>query len=358
MSKSRICPACEARLPAGATACPKCRAAVPADAVPDAILMDDDRPRSRRDDDDDRPPVRRRDEDDRPPPARPRRRRVHPLWIILGVAAVVTVPVAVVLVYKFVAGPEGASVPDDMLAWAPADSREVAWVDYGALRTTTARSGLTGLDDIRLHGLAPTEVTAILYASAPTGAVTVLRTNAPIDPARVVAADGRAPAPTMVLNGRTFYHVPPSGHVHFPSDRLMVVARSPMLLTERFVHGTDGTVVAGPEVRAALARGRGPAVLVNVAGGGDYRINGEAVRSQVRSFRLAGDVAEKTTDVEYVESAAAERAYDQARLAAAQPGQPWELRADLDGTRLTVRASGPVSRNKSGLQEFLFPLKW
>ena len=315
---------------------------------------EDDRPRrsrARRDDDEDARPQKRRRED------RPRKRRLNPLWIILPIGGVVVLVLIGVLLYVSVGGGRGGP-PKDMLAWAPSDTHNLTFVEYGHLRAIPElNQGVGGFNDVRLHGLEPGEVVSILRAEGSAGAVTVLKATGPIDRTDYLKKVYRgAPIRSLTANGKAYYEVPGQGFVYLAAPNLLVVVRNQKALTDR-LDRDEGSVVVPDDVKKYFGRTNGHAYSIAVVRGGSLTWNGERMLAMARSVRVAGGQVDRWAEMEFQDPGAAQRAYDQAQAAVAQyPGGTPKFAKS--GNRLSMTQVGPLDQHQNSLQEFLVNLRW
>jgi hypothetical protein len=304
------CPSCGAklkstqRLPVGCRcACPQCREAftlsdpgeeirepvssapvppplplrAPAAAeVPEAILVDEtDReveppPRSPRRD--------RHDEDHED--ERPRRRRTQPkkqgrgplIALLAGVAALILFcGGGAVLVYF--ADPfdwRGGGASSDMLAWAPADTQSITYLDVEAARKSDElRNDLALVGDSNRFGIRPDEISEVVGANRDAAGllgmrgepeVLVIRLNRNADRKAILAATGGREATAA---GRKYYQTNMGGGLYFASDRLVVITPTEATLTG-LLQKEEGKVVVSEDLRAALKRATGTVAVANV----------------------------------------------------------------------------------------------
>jgi hypothetical protein len=326
------------------------------------------RPRARREDDEDRPKSRRREDDDRPASRRrrddgdrPRKkraaRRFSPLvlFVVLPVGGLLVAGIIGLVVWAFVAD-RGKGPSNDLLAWAPADTSSVTYLEYGYLRgiPQVNNSAVARLDEIRLYGLDPAEVATLLRAEGPGGPVVALKATGPIDRDRVLQKLSGT-ARTLTEGGKTYHEVPGHGYAYFPSPDVMVVARNQKALTDR-LGKTEGKVVAPDDVQKVLGRLSGHAYTVSINRGGVMTHNGERLRAKASSVRIVNGQVDHSGELEFEDGPAAQRAYDHAQTVATQ--QPALLmKVNKSGLRLTVTRAGPLDKESGTLTEFLFNLR-
>jgi hypothetical protein len=398
MPTSLICPKCAKTLtsnqaiPAGkSVTCPKCKAAFTApgeDDLPDAVLLDEPEPKSRRsgrrdDEDEDRPQARRKsrpidedegadrprsrrsrededdEEDERPRshrsrrdddedddrPVRRRKQRLNPLLIILPAAAVALFVILGLGSYFFGGG--GTVPQSDMVAWLPEDAPAVAYVDYSAVMKHPGVTWDRGIGDgpFHLYGLDPDQVDAVLHTGTHVNEVQVIRLKSSDGAAIDRALSGRMTRPIRI-GGKSGASVP-GGVLCKASDRLLVFARRQEYLESR-IGKNEGNVILPGELREHLAKVGGAAWAVQ-AGKHLTAPWGDPVDAIVTTLTVTGDRAEKVRVTTYSWSGAAERA-------AGDPDGGWGLSLDRnpkvsrDGRRVTLKWSSDDGR--LGLREF------
>jgi hypothetical protein len=392
MPTTLTCPKCATTLtskqaiPAGKSiTCPKCKTAFSApgeDDLPDAVLVDepepksrrsgrraddedddrprvdrkprpvdddkdDDRPRSRRrsredDEEDERPRSRRsrRDDDDRP--ARRKKKRLNPLLIILPIAAVLLFIAIGLGVYFFALGGGGSVPQPDLMAWAPAESTTATYLDYQALRNNpnVDQTQAFGLGRVPLYGLDPGQVDAVLLTGEVFSGVRVIRLKtgdaAAID--RAIASQG---GQEVKVGGKSTFRTQ-KVTLYRASDRLLVASDDPDYLAKR-IGNDEGKVIVSSRLKEFLGRASGTIWNARVvAKNGTMTINGEQVEGAMTCVTLNGGRGERVVETLFADTAAAARAADKANAAYTQVNIGQVSRS---GRRVTARlpAEGNVS---------------
>jgi hypothetical protein len=261
---------------------------------------DDDRPRSKRrkdEDDDDQPRSKRRqddDEDDRPKSRkarggeddeddeddRPRGRKAGKkkkkgkkvlLIALLGGAAALLLGAVLVVLLVDPFGLFGGGASSEMLAWAPAETQSITYVDVDGARSVEGfNNGFGGVagDSTKL-GLKADEVSAVLGASKSGGGVfgllggdpdvMVIKLKASADRTKIINAAGGKEA---TANGKKYYKTNGGGGLYFPSDRLIVATKAESTLTG-LLQKDDGKVVVSDDLRSAVKRADGIVSMVS-----------------------------------------------------------------------------------------------
>ena len=236
---------------------------------------DDDRPRSRRDpdedEDDERPRGRKarvtaRDDGDDDGDTRERRRRRNGrskknkrllIGLIIGVAAFLFWRVGAVLYF---AGILGGGASSDMLAWAPADSQSIMYVDVEAADKVDELRNELKADALHMgkHGIKREDVSAVLGAGRISGMggepdVMVIKLRASADKNAIINSVGGTKA---TAGDKEYYKTRAGGALYFPSDRMVVISKNERAVTGRL--GKDeGKVVITDDLRDVASRGDG-----------------------------------------------------------------------------------------------------
>jgi hypothetical protein len=365
---------------------------------------DDDRPRSRSrrddDDEDDRPKDRGRrgrddEEEDVPPPPPRRRKKKQNKGLLIGLLAG-----AAALLFccgggsvLYFADPFGwfGGASSDMLAWAPADSQAVMYMDVdGMSRLPEAKDQLHVKNtDVARYGIRTDEVAAVLGAgrSHPMGGdpeVTVVQLKAAANQSAIVAASGGTEA---TAGGKKYYRTRTGGGLYFPSSRLVVITQAESILTARL--GKDeGKVVISEDLRAATRRGDGLvwiaasgqaaeqadfigkiAGFANMFGRGGFAPGGFApggpgparparARSTVMAMKASGGTATIRFESTYDTSDAARKMADDLRRAldanraSIESGETFDVSSS--GATVTLTVTGPIKKKGAGPFPFGF----
>jgi hypothetical protein len=243
--------------------------------VPEAILVDEPdhneeaprtRRRKRRDDD---------SEDERPRRSRNRtkKERRGPLIALLaGVAALLLLCGGGTALVYFADpfGWRGGGASSDMLAWAPADTQSVVYIDVeAAQKTDELRNELLLAGDPSRFGVRSDQIAEMVGANRDSGGflgllgepeVLVIRLNRDADRKAILAATGGREA---AAGGKKYYQTNTGGGLYFASDRLIVITRSESTLTG-LLPKDEGKVVVSEDLRAAAKRANGTVAVANV----------------------------------------------------------------------------------------------
>jgi hypothetical protein len=363
----------------------------PPEELPVAEFVDeeDDLPRSRArrgDDEDNRPRARRERRDDEDADRAPRRRSKRKankgllIGLVAGAAALALCGGGGALLYF--ADPFGmfGGASGDMLAWAPADSQAVMYMDVqGMSRLPEVKDQLHVKNtDTAKYGIRGDEVSAVLGAGRTGGMgsdpeVLVVRLNSSADQNALIAANGGQSA---TAGGRTYYKTRTGGGLYFPSSRLVVITQSESILTARL--GRDeGKVVIGEDLRAATKRGDGLVWMAmsgqaaeqadfigkivgmaNMFGaGGPFAPGGPPPRptkprSSVMAMNASGSTATIRFESTYDNSEVARKMADDlkraldANKAKIEAGSTFDVSSS--GATVTLRVSGPVNKKAGG----------
>jgi hypothetical protein len=158
----------------------------------------------------------------------------------------------------------GGGPPGEMLAWAPADTQSITFVnvdearEVNDFRDTFAGSGITSQLGIRSE-----EISSIVLASrggmglfgliGGNPDVLVVKLNTSADQNRIISSSGGKEA---TLNGRKYYKTNAGGAVYFASDRLIVWTRTDATMAT-LLQKSESAVVISDELRSAARRADG-----------------------------------------------------------------------------------------------------
>jgi hypothetical protein len=360
------CPHCGAKItarpfPTGKPiTCAKCERKFTPPDDDDEPEVDDESPRPRRRDDD--------DEIDRPRNRKGRRgkrkktKRGNPLRVILplaGLALFVGVGLVVCLVVfrpfsRDAGGNPGVAAKDlpdsDLLAWAPADSSDVYFINHRAVAyLQTAHWNPYQLAQLVPSGLDPNDVDAAVLAGRPGGmeGVYVVRLKNPnaegIDQA--MARQGGRP---KQIGSQTIYEA--RGYTMYrASDRILVASDRRGYIEDR-IRSNPSRILIGGSVLDYVSRASADAWSVRVVNAAvlSYRINGFPALSSLAMLQVREDGVLFTSDITYTDSDTASQAVARERAA--------EVRQT--GPRVVYRLPGSTAAGGLGLGIVEWRWRW
>jgi hypothetical protein len=240
------------------------------------FAFDDDEPRSRRsrrddeDEDNDRPRSRRNRGDDEDDDERPRyhgrqrnkgKSKVLLLILLLGGAGLVMAVGAVLVLVLDPFELFGGGPSSDMLAWAPADSQSITFINMDEARETeNFRDALAGPANMNQLGIRSEDVSSIMIASRNSPGLTflgpgnadvmVVKLNVTADQNRIINSSGGKEA---TIDGKKYYKTNGGGAIYFASSNLIVSTRTDATMAT-LLQKSDSTVVISDELRSAVKR--------------------------------------------------------------------------------------------------------
>jgi hypothetical protein len=236
--------------------------------------VDDDRPRARKaDEDDDRD--RDEDDDDRPRySSRNKKKGGSKLLLLLlllggGGLALILGVVLVLVLDPF--GLMGGGAPSEMLAFAPADSNSITFIDLNEARSLEEfRDPLAGPASVSRIGVQSDEVASVMMASKTGGGmpglfggdpdVIVFRLNVNADQTRIISSAG---GKEFTASGKKYYRTNNGGGLYFASSRVVVVTKTEAILTG-LLQKDDSKIVISDDLRDAARRADGTVAMANV----------------------------------------------------------------------------------------------
>jgi len=364
-------------------------------AIPDALILDDPPDnRSRRpvgdiDFDDDRPDVKRteyRDADDEYDRLRRRRRRAKKkgngllIGLIAGAVALLFLCGGGAVVYFDPFGLRRGPGSDEMLAWAPADSQSIIYVDADAARNVDDMHNdmlLTG--DTNRFGIRSEDVSSVVGANRGGGGlfgllgepdVMAVKLNRSADRKGIIdACRGRE----ATSAGKTYYQTQGGGGLYFASDRLVVIAKVESTLTG-LLQKDAGKIVVSDDLKAATKRADGLIAVVSVGqaaqgsdilgvmavqmpqfGPGGFNpagpiVSGPVARATIMSMKVSGNKGTMRFETTYDSPESARRVADDLRR---NLGQNRPAITDMEsfnvtqsGSTVTLTTTGAVKKRK------------
>jgi hypothetical protein len=316
------------------------------DDEPDAV--DDESPRSRRRDEDDEVELPRNRKVRRG--KRKKKKRGDPLRILLPLGGLAFAGVIGLVLYLFVFRPGGKDadgnpaaakeLPDaDLLAWVPADSSMVSFVNYRALAYLQTSPFNPYQHTVLVpNGLDPSDFDAAVHASGlgTPGAVFALRLKTP-NPEGIDQAMARLGGPVKI-GDQTVYKAQRYA-MYRASDRILVVSERRDYLEGR-VGSKSRSVVIGGSILDYVSRASADAWNIHVAVG-QLRISGFPALSSMATLQVREDSALYTSDITYTDEATASQAADRNRAAG--------LEVQQTGQRVIYRRSGVASAAGVGI---------
>jgi hypothetical protein len=166
----------------------------------------------------------------------------------------------------------GAGPSNDMLAWAPADSQSISFVNVKEARTISEfRDGPGTIGDGTKYGIRSEDVDSVMMASQGGAGiflfvnldpeVTVFKLISSADRARIISTVGGREA---TAGNKKYYKTNAGGGIYFASDRLVVATRTEMTMTS-LLQKDEGKVIVSDELRSLAKKTDG--TLTTVATG-------------------------------------------------------------------------------------------
>jgi hypothetical protein len=369
---------------------------------------DEDRPRSKRgrdEDDEDLPKSRGRrvvddededtDDDDRPR-SRGRKGKKKPkkalLLALIGGGAALFLLLGCVLVNVFwdPLGLFGGGSSSEMLAWAPADSQMVIFMDVEGMEKVDEMKGTFKgeVSDSTKLGLKSEDVSAVMGAGKGGGLlgglggdpdVTIIKLRKSADQKKIIDASGGTEA---TANGKKYYKTKSGGGLHFASDKLLVVTKTESTMTS-LLQKEEGKVAVSDDLRSTAKRGDGlfwiastgqaaeqgdmiglMAGLANLGnmfkdGGKGPKTNPPKCKATLMSMKASGNRATGKFESTYDSSDAAKRMGDDLKKAMEQSknnkGSDFEsFDVSTSGATVTLTIVGPINKGKGGFPGFPF----
>lgn len=356
--------------------------------------FDDDSPRSRRDrndDDDERPKARksyaddddRDDEDDRPRSSSRRKKKrgnkTLLLLLVIGGGALALILGVVLMLVIDPFGMFGGGAPSEMLAFAPADSNSITFIDLDEARSVEDfREPIAGPANASGIGIRPDEISSVITASrsgsglfGSNAEVVVFKLHSAADQTRIINSAGGKEA---TASGKKYYKTNNGGGLYFPSSRVVVVAKSESTLTG-LLQKDDGKVVISDDLRSAAKRANGTVATANVgpaAEGGDILglmslsgngnfipfggpgvgpPRGPRARATVFSVRVSGNQGTGKMESTYESSDTARTVADGVRRTMeTSRGSMTDIdswNVSQSGSTVTLEIRGPIKKGKS-----------
>lgn len=357
---------------------------------------EDDLPKSKRrqdEDEDDLPKSkRRRDEDDEDEADdRPRSRgkkgkkknKALLLALIGGVAALLFLCGGGAFMY-FV-DPFGifGGGSSEMLAWAPADSQMIIYMDVEGIEKIDEMKSTVGgqLSDSTKLGLKSEDVSAVMGAGKGGGFmgpgdpdVTIIKLRKSADQKKIIDSAGGKEA---TASGKKYYKTSSGGGLHFASDKLVVVTKSESTMTT-LLQKDEGKIAISDDLRAMTKRGdgvmwvasTGPAaekgdILGMMAGFGnmfkEFGAGGKKgaapstppkCKSTLMAVKVSGNKATNRLESTYDSSDAAKRIADDLKkmldLSKGKTDGMESFDVSTSGATVTLTMVGPVNKSKGG----------
>lgn len=365
--------------------------------------LDDDVPRSRqrrdKDEEDERPSRKKSraevdddtdEEDDISPRRRTRKSAKSHKTLVLALASVAAVLFLLcgggaLMYFLNPFGILGGGPPSEMLAWAPANSQSIVYMDVDAARkvdefNTSAR--VPG-DSAKL-GIVSNDIESVMLASQGGGGlfglmggdpeVTVIKLKANADQPKIINSAGGKEA---TVNGKKYYKTQSGGGLYFPSGRIVVATRMESVLMTR-LQNDEGKVVITDDLRSASKRADGLmsvvsvgasasqgdiiAMMANAANGfgpGGLRLGGPAgapsskATVTVISIKASGSRATLRLESTYDTSESARKIADDLQTAIDQnknkrtDGETYDI--SRSGSTVSLTVVGPIKKSGGGM---------
>jgi hypothetical protein len=364
---------------------------------------DEDRPRSKRgrdDEEEDLPKSRSRrevddeDEDDDDRPRSRGRKGKKPnkalLLALIGGGAALFLLLGCVLVNVFwePLGLFGGG-SSEMLAWAPADSQIIIFMDVEEMEKVNEMKGSFKGDitDSTKLGLKSEEVSSVMGAGKGGGFlgglggdpdVTIIKLRKSADQKKIIDTAGGTEA---TANGKKYYKTKSGGGLYFPSDKMLVVTKAESTLTG-LLQKDEGKVVISDDLRSTTKRADGlfwmastgqaaeqgdmiglMAGLANLGnmfkdGGKGPKTTPPKCKSTLMSMKVSGSRGTAKFESTYDSSDAAKRMADDLKKSMDQTKNKSSDLESFDvsnsGATVTLTMVGPINKGKGGLPGFPF----
>jgi len=308
------------------------------------------------------------------------------IGLIIGTAALLFLGVVGVILYF--AGLFGGGASSDMLAWAPADSQSVMYIDVEAADKVDELRNEMKVDSLHTakHGIKREDISAVLGAGHISGMggepdVMVIKLRGSADKNAIINSVGGTKA---TAGDKEYYKTRTGGALYFPSDRMVVISKNENAVTGRL--GKDeGKVVIADDLRAFAKRGDGivwiastgqaaeqgdfigmMSAMVNMGamigpggkgfgpGGPDFAKPSRA-KSTAMSMKVSGNTASVRFESTYDNADGAKKIADDLRRSIdviKSKGDPGtEVDISSSGATVTLKMSGPIKKGK-GMMPF------
>jgi hypothetical protein len=299
---------------------------------------EDDRPRRRRgrdedEDEEDRPAGRRargvdaEDDEEVPPRARKQKKKGNKALLIALVAGTVAVLLCggggALLYFLDPFGLFGGA-SSDMLAWMPADTQMIEGMDAAEVAKSPKALAAVRQDvrDVESLGIKLEDMSFVMQGKKGkqgTAEVTVVRLKAAAQKDQIAKAAGGTEA---TANGKQYFKTRSGGAIYFPSNKMLVLARSEYGLTG-LLQKEEGKVVISEDLRAVVKRADGQLWAAAVGpdagmfGGGAGAFGAPGVgappapKSMLMAAKLAGDEANIKMELTFADAETAKKAAEQ-----------------------------------------------
>jgi hypothetical protein len=264
------------------------------------------------------------------------------------------------------------SSSSEMLAWAPADSQNIIYMDVEGMEKVDAMKGnfKGDITDSTKLGLKQDEVSAVMGAGRIVGGgdpdVTIIKLRTKADQQKIINTSGGKEATT---NGKKYYKTSGGGGLYFASDKMLVVAKTDAIMTS-LLQKDSGKVVISDDLKSAAKRGDG---LVWMAGTGQAAEKGDLIgllsgnvnfggfgpaapkaqskcKSTLMSMKASGTQGTSRIESTYDSSDTAKKiaddlkkAMDQAK-AKSNDGNTFDVSSS--GSTVTLTVTGPIKPGK------------
>jgi hypothetical protein len=273
----------------------------------------------------------------------------------------------------------GGGPSNDMIAWAPADTQSITYINLDEARTVDDfRDGVASGGEPAKVGLRPEEISSLMMASRGGDLFTFLgnpdvvvyKLNVPADKNRMINSSG---GKEMKAGSKTYYKTNSGGGLYFASSKVVVVTASESTMNT-LLQKDEGKVVVSDELKNAIKSNDGTISSTSVGnaaektdflglmsgnlfGAGGFNFGKEPVKTAKArvvslSIKVSGNRGTAKFETTYDSPDGAQTIADGLKKSMEQnKGKNNELESydvSKSGSTVTLTLKGPIKKSKGG----------